>query len=110
MSELNEKLAKFKAEALSQLEKAGEKEIDDALLSKLVNNLKLVIDNKDALSVAGTDPKELDTVRRNFLVKKLGIDDEEKGKAICNDVVKRMSDSRLKNRAAFYYLCQKTAG
>ncbi len=110
MSELNAKLAKFKAEALGQLEKAGESDIDDAVLSKLVNNLKLVIDNKDALSVAGSDPKEMETVRRNFIVKKLGIDDEEKGKAICADVAKKMSDSRMKNRAAFYYLCMKHAG
>lgn len=110
MSELNAKLAKFKAEATAQLEKAGVTEIDDALLSKLVNNLKLVIDNKDALSVAGSDPKEMETVRRNFLVKKLGVDDEEKGKAICADVAKQMSDSRMKNRAAFYYLCQKQLG
>ena len=109
MSELNEKLAKYKAEAESQLAKAGETNIDDAVLSKLVNNLKLVIDNRDALSVAGSDPKEMETVRRNFLVKKLGVDDEEKGKAICADVVKKMSDSRMKNRAAFYYLCKKQA-
>lgn len=110
MSELKEKLAKFKAEAEAQLAKAGETNIDDEVLSKLVNNLKLVIDNKDALSVAGSDPKEMETVRRNFIVKKLGIDDEEKGKAICQDVAKKMADSRMKNRAAFYYLCKKQAG
>jgi len=109
MSELNAKLAKFKAEAESQLAAAGEKDIDDVLLSKLVNNLKLIIDNRDALSVAGSDPKELETVRRNFLVKKLRVDDEETGKAICADVAKQMSNSRVKNRAAFYYLCQKKA-
>ncbi len=110
MSELNEKLAKFKAEAVEQLQKAGVTDIDDVLLSKLVNNLKLVIDNRDALSVAGSDPKEMETVRRNFLVKKLGIKDEEKGKTICADVARKMVDSRLKNRAAFYYLCQKQVG
>jgi len=109
MSELKEKLAKFKAEAESQLAAAGETSLDDALLSKLVNNLKLVIDNRDALSVAGSDPKEMETVRRNFVVKKLGIDDEDKGKALCKEVAEQMSDSRLKNRAAFYYLCQKKA-
>lgn len=107
MSELNQKLAKFKAEAEAQLAKAGETNIDDKVLSKLVNNLKLVIDNKDALSVAGSDPKEMETVRRNFIVKKLGIDDEEKGKTICRNVANKMADSRMKNRAAFYYLCKK---
>jgi len=110
MSELKEKLAKYKADAEAQLAKAGETDIDDEVLSKLVNNLKLIIDNKDALSVAGSDAKEMETVRKNFVEKKLGIDDVEKGKAICADVAKRMADSRMKNRAAFYYLCKKLAG
>ncbi len=109
MSELSEKLAKFKADAESQLAKAGVTDINDDELSKLVNNLRLVIDNKDALSVAGSDAKEMETVRRNFIVKKLGIEDEDKGKAICKAVAEQMKDSRMKNRAAFYYLCKQHA-
>ena len=107
MSDLKEKLAKFKANAEEQLATAGESNIDDALLSKLVDNLKLVIDNQDARSVAGSDPSELETVRKNFVVKKLGIDDKEKGTAAVNAVAEKMSASRTKNRAAFYYLVQK---
>jgi len=110
MSGQKEKLAKYKVEAEEQLAKAGVSNIDDELLSKLVNNLKLLMDKKDALSVAGSDPKEMETVRKNFIEKKLGIDDKEKGAAICTDVAKKMADSRLKNRAAFYYLCSKHEG
>ncbi len=107
MSDLDQKLQKFKDEAVSQLTKAGEVSIDDAVLGGLVNNLKLVIDNRDALYVAGTDPSEMETVRKNFVVKKLGIDDQEKGKTACSAVAKQMADSRMKNRAAFYYLVKK---
>ncbi|MBX2836335.1 MAG: DUF2853 family protein [Gammaproteobacteria bacterium] len=108
MSDRAAKLAKYKADALAQLEKAGESNIDDALLSKLVDNLKLVIDNKDALAVAGSDPSELETVRKNFVVKKLKISDPERGAEAVNAVAKKMADSRMKNRAAFYYLLQKS--
>lgn len=107
MSDLKEKLAKYKAEALAQLEKAGETDIDDALLSKLVDNMKLVIDNKDALSVAGSDPSEMETVRKNFAVKKLGYEDRDSATAAIQKVAEQMKDSRMKNRAAFYYLVQK---
>lgn len=107
MSEQAEKLAKAKENAEEQLKLAGESSIDDELLSKLVNNLKLVVSNKDAMSVAGSDPKELETVRKNFVVKKLGVEDKEKGEAAVAAVVEKMSGSRMKNRAAFYYLLHK---
>lgn len=107
MGEQAEKLAKFKAEAEEQLKTAGETSIDDELLTKLSGNLKLLLTNKDALSVAASDPKELETVRKNFVVKKLGIDDKEKGTEAVAEVAKQMSGSRLKNRAAFYYLLHR---
>lgn len=107
MSDQEAKLQKFKDEAISQLEKAGETNIDDALLSTLVNNLKLVIENRDALYVAGSDPSEMETVRKNFVVKKLRVTDQDKGKDAVSAVAKKMADSRMKNRAAFYYLVQK---
>ena len=107
MSDVAEKLAAFKTEAQEQLAKAGETNIDDAILSERVDAMKLVIGNRDALYVAGTDPSEMETVRKNFIVKKLGVEDREKGEATCKAVAEKMKDSRMKNRAAFYYLCQK---
>jgi len=107
MSDMEDKLQKYKDDATAQLGKAGEANIDDAILSELVNNLKLVIDNKDALYVAGSDPSEMETVRKNYVVKKLNIADQEKGAAAVTTVAKQMADSRMKNRAAFYYLVKK---
>jgi len=107
MGEQAEKLAKFKAEAEEQLKTAGESSIDDELLSKLAGNLKLLLTNRDALSVAASDPKELETVRKNFVVKKLGVEDKDKGTEAVKEVAEKMSGSRLKNRAAFYYLLHK---
>ena len=107
MSELEDKLAKYKANAEEQLTKAGETNIDNDLLDTLVNNLKLVIDNKDARTVAGSDDSEMETVRKNFVVKKLDINDKDKGSAAVLAVAAKMSGSHMKNRAAFYYLVQK---
>lgn len=107
MSELAEKLAKLKEKATSQLEQCGETNIDNELLDTLVGRLRLIVDNKDALLVSGTDPKELETVRKNFVVKKLEINDKEKGEAAVAAVAKKMSGIKQKNRAAFYYLVQK---
>lgn len=107
MSELTEKLAKLKAQATAQLEKCGVTDIDNELLDTLVGRLRLIVDNKDALLVSGTDPKELETVRKNFVVKKLGIEDKEKAMAAINSVAKEMSSVKMKNRAAFYYMVQK---
>ncbi len=109
MSDEQAKLDKLKANAEKQLKECGVTDIDDEVLSGLVNNLKLVIDNKDALAVAGSDPSELETVRKNFVEKKMGIDDKDKGTELVNAVAEKMSIIRMKNRAAFYYLCKTTA-
>ena len=110
MSELAEKLAKIRANAVSQLTECGVSDIDDGLLDTLVDRLKLIVDNKDALLVSGTDESELETVRKNFVVKKLEIDDREKGAAAVSAVAEKMSGIHMKNRAAFYYLVQKELG
>lgn len=107
MSELADKLAKLKAKAVEQLTECGEKKIDHELLDTLVGRLRLIVDNNDAIHVAGTDPKELETVRKNFVEKKLEITDKEKGAAAVSKVAEKMKSHRMKNRAAFYYLVQK---
>lgn len=108
MSDQAQKLEKYKSEAESQLKECGESDIDGALLDELVSNLKLVINNRDALYVAGTDESELETVRKNFVVKKLGVSDKDSGTAVVKAVAGQMAGVRLKNRAAFYYLVKKS--
>jgi len=110
MSELAEKLAKLKERALTQLGDAGVKKVDHDLLDDLVGRMKLIVNNKDAMLVSGKDPVELETVRTNFVVKKLGIDNKEKGMKAITEVAEKMSDIKMKNRVAFYYMVQKTLG
>lgn len=110
MATTAEKLEKYKATATAQLKDAGVEKINEELLDTLVNRMKTMIDNKDATLVSTTDPAELETVRRNFVVKKLEIDDKEKGQAAVNAVAEKMKGVKQKNRAAYYYLVQKELG
>lgn len=109
MSDVQAKLDKYKSDAIAQLKECGVSDVDDALITELVKKMELVIDNRDALAVAGTDPSELETVRRNFVEKKMGIEDKDEGTALVKSVAEKMSSIRNKNRAAFYYLCKTSA-
>ncbi len=83
-------------------------EVDEAFLAIVVKNLGPSIYKKDAESVACSDPKELETVRKNFLVKKLGMSESQEvlDKAI-KEVCEEMKASRKKYRASFYYALAK---
>ncbi|WP_435135080.1 DUF2853 family protein [Formosa sp. A9] len=104
MSELESKLAQLKATAEKQLAECGVSNIDHDKLDGYVNSLKTMVDNQDAVLVSGLDPSELETVRRNFVEKKLGVTDKDKAMAAITSVVDKMSGIRNKNRPAFYYL------
>ncbi|WP_298472605.1 DUF2853 family protein [uncultured Maribacter sp.] len=106
MSELAEKLAKLKATAVSQLNDCGVTDIDHDKLDGYVNSLKSMVNNKDATLVSGQDESELETVRRNFVEKKLGVTDKDKAMAAIEGVASKMSGIRMKSRPAFYYLVQ----
>lgn len=104
MSTTSEKLEKYKGTALSQLNAAGVSDVDMSLLDTYVNRMKNMIDNRDAVLVSTTDESELETVRKNFVVKTLDVNDKDKGMAAINSVANKMKGERNKNRAAFYYL------
>ena len=97
----------YKATATKQLTDAGVKKIDEKLLDVLVGRMKTMIDNKDSTLVATSDAKELESVRKNFVVKKLEMKDKDKGNAAINVVATKMKGVKQKNRAAFYYLVQQ---
>mgnify|MGYP001034950635 FL=1 len=107
MSNLAEKLTKLKQTAESQLKECGVSNVDQELLETLVNRLRTMVNNKDATLVSGKDASELETVRRNFVEKKLGIADKEKGMKAIHKVAEKMSGIRMKSRPAFYYLVQQ---
>ena len=107
MTEKEEKLAKLIEKAEAQIKEAGEASIDSGLVADIAGRFSMMLDNKDAMLVSGSDPSELETVRKNFVEKKLGITDKEEGQAIVDKIADKMSGIKMKTRVAFYYLIQK---
>lgn len=93
-----------------QVEKLG-LSIDADLLTKVAKGLGPSIYNKDAQTVSCSDPAELDRVKANFLIKKLGLEDsaelDDAIKAVCQEMG---SSNRNKYRAIFYALLVKKFG
>ncbi len=85
-------------------EKAGVT-ADMDLLTKVTIGCGPSIYNKDAASVACGQASELETVKKNYLIKKLGLKDDAKLDTAIQEVCEQMGKSnRNKYRAMFYYL------
>ncbi|MFN4154263.1 MAG: DUF2853 family protein [Paracoccaceae bacterium] len=84
---------------------------DMALLTKVTIGCGPAIYNDDASTVAGSDPAELETIKKNFLMKKLGLDDSPKLMEAIDAVIDTYGRSnRSKYRAVFYYMLVKHFG
>jgi hypothetical protein len=84
---------------------------DIDLLTKVTVGLGPAIYNADSSTVAGTSDSELQTVRANFLVKKLGLaDGPDLDKAIDAVMEQYGRSNRNKYRAVIYYLLTKHFG
>ena len=84
---------------------------DMDLLTKVTIGCGPSIYNADASTVSGSDQKELDTVKNNFLIKKLGLSDgPELDKAIDSVIETYGKSNRNKYRAVVYYLLTKHFG
>ena len=78
---------------------------DMDLLKKVTIGCGPSIYNKDASTVAGSDKSELQTVKNNFLIKKLGLSDgPELDSAVASIMEKYGSSNPSKYRAVVYYL------
>ncbi len=87
-----------------QMKKIGEKP-DADLLKAVAKGLGPSIYNRDSSTVSCSDASELDRVKTNFLIKKLGLKDDPKLDAAIKEVCEKMgSSNRNKYRAVFYYL------
>lgn len=81
---------------------------DEDLLTKVAKGCGPSIYNKDASTVAGSDPKELATVKNNFLNGKLGMKDgADLDKGISKVIDTFGSSNKNKYRAMFYYMLTK---
>lgn len=82
--------------------------LSDDLLTKVAKGLGPSIYNKDASLVSGGDPEELETVKKNYLIKKLGLEDSAELDTAIAGVVETMgSSNRNKHRVLFYALLCK---
>ena len=104
MSKRDDLIAKYASDIK---EKFGENP-DMDLLTKVTVGLGPAIYNLDASKVSGADEKELETVKNNYLVKKLGMSDEPKLMDAIKSVVEKYgSANKNKHRAVVYYMLCK---
>jgi len=106
MSKFDEKISFYK-EAMDSMGLSYENE----LIDKITRGLGPSIFKRDAASVSTSDPKEIETVKQNFLIKKLGLEDGENLDNAIQVVADKMGKTnRVKYRAIFYYLLVKELG
>lgn len=104
MSKRDELIAKYAADLK---DKCGVNP-DMDLLTKVTVGLGPSIYNADAETVSGSDESELNRVKTNFLIKKLGLKDSaDLDKAIDAVIEKYGRSNRNKYRAVVYYLLVK---
>lgn len=104
MGKRDDLIAKYAADLK---EKCGMKP-DMDLLTKVTIGCGPAIYNKDSSTVSASDKKELETVKKNFLIKKLGLPDGpdlDKGIDKAMDTYGR--SVRSKYRAVVYYMLAK---
>jgi hypothetical protein len=106
MSKFDEKIIFYK----QNMDKMG-LPYEDELFNKVTRGLGPSIFKRDAASVSTSDEKEIFTVKHNFLIKKLGLEDGEYlDKAIAKVAEMMGKTNRVKYRAIFYYLLVKELG
>jgi len=107
MSKREELIAQYAAD----LREKCKVEPDMALLTKVTIGCGPAIYNADSSTVAISQPNELETVKRNFLIKKLGL---AEGPALDAGIAAATAaygaSERNKFRAVFYYLLVKHFG
>ena len=106
MSKFDEKMQKY----TDSFKKLGIS-FDAGLFEKVTKGLGPSIYKDDAESVSCSQESELVTVKKNFLMKKLGCADGPKLDAAIATVCEKLGKSnRNKYRAQFYYLLVKEMG
>ncbi|MFV0411169.1 MAG: DUF2853 family protein [Paracoccus sp. (in: a-proteobacteria)] len=107
MSKRDDLIAKYAADMKDKLGVTP----DMDLLTKVTIGCGPSIYNADSETVAGSDPSELERVKANFLIKKLGLTD---GPALMEAINKVLADygssNRNKYRVVVYYLLTQHFG
>lgn len=91
-------------------EKCG-MEPDMALLRKVTIGCGPAIYSDDAATVAASDTAELQTIKKNFLMRKLGLTDSDSLMGGIQEVIRLYGrENRNKYRAVVYYMLTKHFG
>lgn len=77
---------------------------NEAAVTGIIKYLGIALRNRDSSLVSFTDPKEVDRVKQNFAIKKLGLTDEPAIDAALAKVHDAMKADKTKNRVTVYYL------
>ncbi|MDF1812862.1 MAG: DUF2853 family protein [Verrucomicrobiales bacterium] len=101
MSKIDELVEKY----AKDVEEVGEK-LDKTLLRAVAKGCGPSLYKKDTSLVAASDKKEVERVKQNFCIKKLGIKDTPKLDEGIAEVLKSYK-KRQKQRAVVYYLLVK---
>lgn len=105
MGKLDDLMVKMTTEMTGKL---GVKSVDGKLLNAIGKSLGPSLYKTDSAKVACSDPKELDRIKKNFCVKKLGVADtpklDEQIKEVCAEMGAK---NRNKYRVIFYYMLVK---
>jgi len=95
---------------IAEMEKLGIS-FEKDLFTKVVKGLGPSIFKKDAEVVSCSDAAEVLTVKKNFLIKKHGLEDSEKLDTAITAVCEKMGKSnKNKYRAIFYYILVEDLG
>ncbi len=83
--------------------------IEPALLAKVAKSLGPTIYSDDACRVSSSDNNEIETVKKNYLIGKLGLSDSDDLDSAIRDVMSKLgSANKNKYRALVYaMLCEK---
>lgn len=88
---------------LADVKKYAPKANEDAVAG-IIKYLGIALRNRDSSLVSFTDAKEVDRVKQNFAVKKLGLTDEKAIDAALGQIHDAMKADKTKNRVTVYYL------
>jgi len=77
---------------------------NEELLTAIAKSLGPSLYKRDAMMVAAKNKGECDTIRKNFIKKKLKVEGPKADEAIAYATEKLGSDNRHKRRPVFYYL------
>ncbi|MFC4220428.1 DUF2853 family protein [Flagellimonas marina] len=107
MSKRDELITKYAEDIKSKFGQAP----DMDLLTRVAVGLGPAIYNLDASRVSGSDEKELETVKNNFLIKKLGLADNPALMEAIHSIIDGYGRSdKNKYRAVIYYMLTKYFG